>query len=72
MKITITNRSPITGTTRELADYIGCTYPEANHMIKILEDNGIAKDVGRRTPNGGRGKPSTVYEVPSGFSFDIS
>ena len=72
MKITVTNDSPITGTTRELAKRMKCDYQQANQFLKVLESSGVATNQGKRTPEGGRGKPSTIWEVPAGFSFDIS
>lgn len=53
------------GTTQEFADLVGVEYLTASGLLRYLKDTGVAKEVDKRPAKGGRGKPSTVYSVPS-------
>ena len=53
------------GSTTEIANLIKCSYGEANALIAVLVAKGIAKEVGKRPNPTGRGKGSTLFEIPN-------
>jgi hypothetical protein len=57
-------------TIKEFADIIGEDYPVATAMIKLLVRTEQAKAVGKqKLPDGQRGKPSVIYEIPNEADF---
>ena len=51
-------------TIKEIAQNLGANYIEASGLVKILVTQGALKQVGSRSIDGQRGKPSAVFEVP--------
>ncbi len=62
----------IQGTTNEIAARLGQEYPVAASLIKLLKAQGLAKDVGTRKNPTGKGKGSTVYEVPATLTLKFN
>lgn len=60
------------GTTQEFADQVGVDYLTASGILRFLKETGVAKEVEKRPAKGGRGKPSSVYEVPLTVTLDFS
>ena len=47
-------------------------YATASALVKLMEMTGAAHAVGKRPPLSGKGKPSTIYEVPTTFSINLT
>lgn len=60
-------------TVNQLADILGVEYIVASSFVKLLEVKGLANVVGKVKPKNltGRGKPSTVYEIPKQVTISI-
>lgn len=56
-------------TVKEFAAIIGEDYPVAMSLIKLLEKTEQAKKVGKRPAEGGRGKPSDLFEINGEADF---
>ena len=54
-------------TVKQLAELIGEDYIVATSFMKVLVKIGAAKEVGKQSAAGGRGKPSSVFEVQNEF-----
>ena len=54
-------------TVKQLAELIGEDYLIATAFMKVLVKVGAAKEVGKQSAAGGRGKPSSVFEVQNEF-----
>lgn len=52
-------------TTKELAESLGVEYVKVSGLVATLVKQGAIKKVGTRPAEGGRGKPSDVFEFPS-------
>ena len=53
-------------TIKEFATLISEEYVVAASLMKFLVKTGVAKEVGKqKNPEGVRGKPSVIYEVPN-------
>ena len=53
-------------TIKEFAAEIGEDYITTSALVKVLVGAGAAKEVGKRAnPEGQRGKPSVLFEIPS-------
>lgn len=52
-------------TATELAEKMGVEYAVAANFLKLLVAQNVAKEVEKRRTASGKGKPSTVYELPS-------
>jgi len=61
----------IEGTTTELAKLLGVEYAPATGFIKTLVELKLAKVVGSRAANGGKGKPSIIYSIPHSFELNL-
>ena len=54
-------------TVNEFAAKTGTTYAVASNALKFMVDKGVVKKAGIRPPqSGGKGKPSTLFDVPEG------
>jgi len=53
-------------TTKEFAQFEGLEYPQAAGAIAFLMRKGVVKEAGKRISVTGKGKHSTVYEIPEG------
>lgn len=60
-------------TVNQLADILGVEYIVASSFIKLLELRGLATVVGKQKPSNltGRGKPSTIYNIPKSVEINI-
>lgn len=58
-------------TATELAELLGTDYLTANTLAKFMVSRGAAKEVEKRKSGSGKGKPSTVYELPESFTVEI-
>lgn len=56
-------------TTRELAASLGVDYVKASGLVAVLAEQGAINKVGTRPPDGGRGKPSDVFEFPESIEL---
>ena len=61
----------IQGTTQELAEKIGIDYANCRGLLAFLIKRGLAKEIGKQTKEGAKGKPSTVYEIVSRIELDL-
>jgi len=52
-------------TVKQLSKELGCEYLEASSLIKLLVNQGVVKEVGKLPATGGRGKPSSIFEIPN-------
>lgn len=53
-------------TIKQLAEAIQEDYLVTSALVKFLVNKGIVKEVGKETrPEGARGKPGLLYEVPN-------
>lgn len=52
-------------TIKELAALIEEDYQTTAGLIKFLLKGGMVKEVGSKPADGGRGKPSKIYEIPN-------
>lgn len=60
-------------TAIQLAERLGVDYVVASSLLKLMVSRGAAKEVGKiKTSLTGKGKPSTVYEIPSEFTLSLS
>lgn len=53
-------------TASEFATKTGTQYAEAANTLKFLVATGVVKDAGKRPRPDGRGKPSNLFDVPTG------
>jgi len=51
-------------TAGEFAVANGVEYAVANGVLRFLKDRGVVTEAGSRPAKGGKGKPSTLYNVP--------
>lgn len=58
-------------TVSSLATQLGVDYGVANSLLKYMQLKGVAKEVDK-VKTSGKGKPSTVYEIPETFTIDLS
>lgn len=60
-------------TVNQLADILGVEYAIASSFIKLLELRGLATAVGKQKPKNttGRGKPSTIFDIPKSVEIKI-
>jgi len=60
-------------TAIQLAQRLGVDYVVAASLLKLMVSKGVAKEVGKvKTSLSGKGKPSTVYEIPGEFTLSLS
>ncbi len=60
-------------TAIQLAERLGVDYVVASSLLKLMVSRGEAKEVGKiKTSLTGKGKPSTVYEIPGEFKLSLS
>jgi hypothetical protein len=60
-------------TAIQLAQRLGVDYVVAASLLKLMVSKGEAKEVGKvKTSLSGKGKPSTVYEIPGEFKLTLS
>ena len=50
-------------TIKQLSEVLGVDQVYVAGFVKVLENQGVIKKVGKSPPNGGRGKPSDVYSI---------
>ena len=58
-------------TVAQFAEKQGIDYVLASGLIRYLEAKGIAKKGGQQPPKGGKGKPSTLYVVPTTVTLNF-
>jgi len=46
-------------------------YAEASNLLNVLQDKGMVKEVGQKRRADGKGKPSTIYEVPQEVTLTL-
>jgi predicted transcriptional regulator len=51
-------------TIKQLAEKTGQDYLVVTGVVKFLVSKGLAKEVDKVKAEGGKGKPSIVYEIP--------
>ena len=61
----------VTITTKQLADQLNVSYPVAAGLVKLLVANGQANKVAKVFNKNGRGKPTTIYSLPSKVSIRV-
>ena len=60
-------------TAKQLASNLGVAYPVANSLIKLLQVKGVASEVDKvSSSDGGRGRKTSVYQLPDAVTFDFS
>lgn len=60
-------------TAIQLAERLGVDYVVASSLLKLMVSRGVAREVGKiKTSLTGKGKPSTVYEIPGEFTLSLS
>ena len=59
------------GTTQELADKMGIDYATCRGILVFFIKRGLAKEIGKKTKEGTKGKPSTIYEINSHIELDL-
>lgn len=50
-------------TVKQLAESLGEEYVTTAALIKLLVSQGVIKEVGKQPATGGRGKPSSIYQI---------
>ena len=58
-------------TAKQLAERLHCEYADAAGLIRILEIKNLAKKAGMLAPPSGKGKSSTIYELPEVVTFTL-
>lgn len=58
-------------TVGDLQENLGVEYATANAVIQLLVSQGLGSKVGQRKTSTGKGKPSTVYELPTTFTLSL-
>ena len=58
-------------TVNDLAKRLGVDYPVASALLKLMVNEGAASEVGKRPNSTGKGKPSTIFEIPESFTIDF-
>lgn len=58
-------------TISELADQLGVEYATAAAVVKLMESKGKAKFDSKRPASGGKGKPSSVYQLEKTFTISL-
>jgi hypothetical protein len=58
-------------TTKELAELLNCEYAVAAALIKLGVATGQIKEAGERPSSAGRGKPSSLFELPATLNFNL-
>jgi len=60
-------------TVNQLAAQLGVEYVVAASLLKLLVSQGAATEAGKiKTSLSGKGKPSTVYEIPDTFTLNLN
>jgi hypothetical protein len=59
-------------TTKEFAAKIKQEYAVAAAILKYMESLGKAKEIAKRPAVGGKGKPSSVYQIESSLNVDFT
>lgn len=53
------------GTTKQLAEKLGVSYQDAQGLVNFLSVKGLAIKKGELRKEGAKGKPSTIWEIPT-------
>lgn len=59
-------------TVKALASKLDVDYATAGALVKLMEAQGVAKKVGQQPAASGKGKPSTIYEIPPTWTIDFA
>lgn len=60
-------------TAIQLAQRLGVDYVVAASLLKLLVSKGLAREAGKiKTSLTGKGKPSTLYEIPGKFTLSLN
>jgi hypothetical protein len=62
-------------TVKQLANELGVEYADAAGLIRLMVAKGVAKEVGKQVNTTAQGKvckPSTVYEIPTSYTLDLT
>ena len=60
-------------TVIQLAERLDVDYVVAASLLKLMVSRGVAKEAGKiKTSATGKGKPSTLYEIPGEFKLSLS
>lgn len=60
-------------TANQLAKQLGVEYVVAASLLKLVVSTGQGKEVGKvKTSLSGKGKPSTVYEIPDTLTISLT
>lgn len=60
-------------TAIQLAQRLGVDYVVAASLLKLLVSKGLAREAGKiKTSLTGKGKPSTLYEIPGEFTLSLN
>lgn len=59
---------------QELAEILGCEYPVAYNVLKLLEQKNLVTKAGTRRPAGGSGKGrrTIVYTIPESVTLSLT
>jgi hypothetical protein len=58
-------------TIGDLATKLNVEYPTAAALVKLVLAKGAGKEVGKRPTPTGKGKPATIYELPTTFLLSL-
>lgn len=58
-------------TTKQFSERIGLDYQATTGLLKALVKFGKAKEIGKVPQAGGKGKPSTLYDIPFKVEMDF-
>lgn len=59
-------------TVNALAKKLDVDYATAGALVKLMEAQGVCKKVGQQPAASGKGKPSTIYEIPATYTIDFT
>lgn len=69
--VRIEGEETIKGTVKDFQTMFNVDAAITNGFIKFLEATGAAKNVGQQKSPSGKGKPSTVWEIPKVFAVNL-
>ncbi len=59
-------------TVNDLAKKLNVEYATAGALVKLMEAQGVAKKIGQQPAASGKGKSSTLYEIPPTYTIDFT
>lgn len=58
-------------TTAQLAAHLDVEYAIASALIKLIVKSGKGRELRKVPQPSGKGKPSTVYQLPESFTIEL-